>query len=148
QPLNRSTMPGYPGAGNRAMAPEVTLGGRLPGPSLASPASFLPRALGVCQENHAPHGSRCSDPATLDCPPRRARGRGWRACRAVLAMLAVLPANVGLAGPRVDVVVGADAPELERFAAQELAGQFQRLFEADVKIGSNVPEEAGHLVYV
>jgi hypothetical protein len=68
--------------------------------------------------------------------------------RAAVALLCLLAANVALAGPRVDVVVGGDAPELEKFAAQELAGQFQRLFDANVRIDSKVPEGADGLIYV
>lgn len=47
------------------------------------------------------------------------------------------------AGPRVDVVVGKGAPQLERFAADELAGQFRKLFDADVTIGEALPAETG-----
>jgi hypothetical protein len=53
-----------------------------------------------------------------------------------------------LAGPRVDVVVGPQAPELERFAAQELAGQFRRLFDAESKISDRIPSESEHLILV
>jgi hypothetical protein len=50
------------------------------------------------------------------------------------------------AGPSVDVVVGADAPRLERFAAQELAGQFKKLFDASITISDKVPQEPQHLI--
>ena len=43
------------------------------------------------------------------------------------------------AGERVTVVVGRDAPALERFAAEELQGQFQRLFDAEVEIAHERP---------
>lgn len=52
------------------------------------------------------------------------------------------------AGPKVDVVVGAKAPELERFAASELAGQFKKLFEADVTVSEQVPAGAGPLILI
>jgi hypothetical protein len=68
--------------------------------------------------------------------------------RGAVALLCLMAANVGRAGPRVDVVVGADAPELEKFAAQEMAGQFRRLFDAEVKIDSRVADGAKHVVYV
>lgn len=69
--------------------------------------------------------------------------------RAILiAASTILVAQMALAGPRVDVVVGPDAPELERFAAAELAGQFQRLFDADVKTSDQVPKESAHLILV
>lgn len=38
------------------------------------------------------------------------------------------------AAEKVTVVVGHDSPKLERFAAEELAGQFKQLFECDVTI--------------
>ena len=53
-----------------------------------------------------------------------------------------------IAGPRVDVVVGPEAPELERFAAAELAGQFKQLFDADVQIADKVPAQFTHLILV
>lgn len=52
------------------------------------------------------------------------------------------------AGPRVDVIVDKNAPELERFAADELAGQFKRLFEAEVKIADAVPKDAANVIIV
>lgn len=54
--------------------------------------------------------------------------------------------RAALAGPQVDVVIGADAPKLERFAADELAGQFKKLFDADVRIGAKVPASSTHLI--
>ncbi len=68
--------------------------------------------------------------------------------RTAVFSLCMLLAGEALAGPRVDVIVGSAAPELERFAAQELAGQFQKLFEADVKIGETIPGDAGHLILI
>jgi hypothetical protein len=52
------------------------------------------------------------------------------------------------AGPRVSVVVAKDAPQLERFAAEELAGQFRTLFEAEVTIGDAVPADKTPLIVV
>ena len=43
------------------------------------------------------------------------------------------------AGEQITVVVGRDAPELERFAAAELQDQFQRLFDAEVEIAHALP---------
>src|SRR5262245_49537587 len=63
-----------------------------------------------------------------------------------LALL--LCAGTAMAGPRVDVVVGPDAPRLERFAAKELAGQLKALFNADATISEKVPEKAEHLIIV
>src|SRR5579859_857928 len=67
-------------------------------------------------------------------------------CRC-LSLIPIIVANsVVLAGLRVDVVIGPQAPPLERFAAEELAGQFQRLFDADVAISENVPADAPRLI--
>src|SRR5262245_30879015 len=67
----------------------------------------------------------------------------------ILCVLVVLSATgVAAAGPRVDVVVGSDAPRLERFAASELAGQLKALFAADAHIAEKVPDRAEHLVLV
>ncbi|MCZ2341917.1 MAG: hypothetical protein LC104_08995 [Bacteroidales bacterium] len=41
--------------------------------------------------------------------------------------------------PTIPIVIGPDAPKLERFAAEELAGQFQRLFQARTTITETVP---------
>ena len=53
-----------------------------------------------------------------------------------------LSAACASAGPRVDVVIGAGAPPLEKFAAQELADQFALLFEAEVKVTDRLPAES------
>ena len=54
----------------------------------------------------------------------------------------LLATGVSAAGPRVDVVVDEKAPALERFAAEELAAQFRRLFDADVKIVDKAPADS------
>jgi hypothetical protein len=41
-----------------------------------------------------------------------------------------------VAAEKVTVIVGQDAPKLERFAAEELAGQFKQLFGAEVTIAT------------
>lgn len=51
-------------------------------------------------------------------------------------LLFLIVAAATAAGPRVDVVVSADASRLERFAAEELSAQLKRLFDAEVKIAS------------
>jgi hypothetical protein len=50
------------------------------------------------------------------------------------------------AGPRVDVVIGPEAPRLERFAARELAEQFRQLFDAQVQVSDKVPAGAGYRI--
>jgi hypothetical protein len=66
----------------------------------------------------------------------------------LLAAALFFTTSAAWAGPRVDVVVGPQAAELERFAAQELAGQFERLFEAEVKISDKVPAKPEHLILI
>jgi len=56
-----------------------------------------------------------------------------------------------VAADKITVVVGHDAPRLERFAAEELAGQFKQLFECEVTIvtaGEAVANAAGPTVLV
>ena len=53
-----------------------------------------------------------------------------------------------LAGPRVEIVIGEKAPTLDRLAAEELANQLKRVYEADVKIGSTAPADAPHVIFV
>ena len=60
----------------------------------------------------------------------------------------VLSETWSFAGPRVEIVIGEKAPTLERLAADELASQLKRLYEADVKIGSTTPANAEHVLFV
>lgn len=65
-----------------------------------------------------------------------------------LLLVVALIAMTGnaLAGPKVEVVVGATAPELERFAATELAAQLTRLFEAEVNISTKLSKDSKYVV--
>ena len=65
----------------------------------------------------------------------------------VLGVL-VLGSSGALGGPQVDVIVGSEAPELERFAARELQGQLERLFEADVQVGNTSKGGAASRIFV
>src|SRR5262245_41706555 len=65
---------------------------------------------------------------------------------AILTLASSVPRT--FAGPRVDVVVAADASRLEKFAVAELAAQFKRLFDADVRIADKVPAGASALVLI
>ena len=60
----------------------------------------------------------------------------------------VFSSGHALAVPRVDVVVGTSAPRLERFAAQELAGQLKALFDAEVHISEKLPEKSDYPILV
>ncbi len=68
----------------------------------------------------------------------------------LLAMLLATPSFA--AAPPVVVVVGKDAPELEQFAASELAAQFRRLFEVDVSIENSsrtiAAQKSSAVVYI
>ncbi|MFM9962706.1 MAG: hypothetical protein ACKV2Q_15960 [Planctomycetaceae bacterium] len=69
--------------------------------------------------------------------------------KSMMACLIVLLSSLSaFAGPRVDIVIGEKAPALERFAADELAGQLKRVYEAEVKIGSTAPADAPHVIFV
>lgn len=50
--------------------------------------------------------------------------------------------------PQVDIIVGKDAPELERFAASELVEQLKRLFEAEATIREKASGGKAHLILV
>jgi hypothetical protein len=60
----------------------------------------------------------------------------------VILALFVFTSRVQAGGPRLDIVIGNGAPALERFAAQELAGQLKKLFDAQVGISTAVPAHA------
>ena len=74
-------------------------------------------------------------------------------CSSLLALF-VLPAFIALlhtttltaATPRVDIVTGLNAPALEKFAAEELAGYLRRLYETDVSISSSASKNAQAIV--
>ncbi len=65
-----------------------------------------------------------------------------------LAALFLYHAPLYAGGPKVHVVVGPEAPRLERFAAKELAAQFKQLFEAQVTVTDKTPAGADHLILV
>ncbi|MBI1916776.1 MAG: hypothetical protein HYS12_18880 [Planctomycetes bacterium] len=68
--------------------------------------------------------------------------------RLAVPLLALLVAGPSIlaAGPRIDVVIGPDAPRLERFAARELTDQLRKLFDARVQVSEKVPTSAEHLI--
>ena len=70
--------------------------------------------------------------------------------RLAVSLLALLAAGspVLAAAPRIDIVIGLDAPRLERFAARELAGQLRQLFDARVEVSQKVPATSEHLILV
>jgi hypothetical protein len=51
-----------------------------------------------------------------------------------------------LAGPRIEIVIGSDAPKLTRFAAQEMSGQLKTLFDAEVTVRDSVSAGAANVI--
>lgn len=70
--------------------------------------------------------------------------------RLILALagswLTAMTVTAAPVAPTLHIVTGPDAPKLERFAAEELAGQFQRLFQARTTITETVPAGSDPLV--
>lgn len=60
----------------------------------------------------------------------------------------LLTASISVAGPTVGVVVGPDAPKLERRAADDVAALFKHLFDADAAVTNTVPAGVDHLILV
>jgi hypothetical protein len=60
----------------------------------------------------------------------------------------LLIATPALAGPKVGIAVGPDAPKLERVAADEVAAQFKQLFQAETTVAEKIPEGIEHLILV
>lgn len=50
------------------------------------------------------------------------------------------------AGPKVEIVVGADAPKLTRFAADEMSGQLKTLFDAEVTVSNSIRPDAANVI--
>jgi hypothetical protein len=65
----------------------------------------------------------------------------------LLAILC-LTSRVIAAGPSVHIVVGEKAEAIERFAAEEMAGQLKKLFDAEVKIAAAAPTDAANVIYL
>jgi hypothetical protein len=66
-------------------------------------------------------------------------------CLAVLLSLAAIPA---FAGPRIDIVIDKSSPALERLAADELAAQLRRVYEADVKVVAAPADDSPATIFV
>lgn len=52
------------------------------------------------------------------------------------------------AGPTIDIVLGEKADPLEKFAADEMAGQLKKLFNAEVRIGTSLPADSKNIILV
>ena len=56
---------------------------------------------------------------------------------AALCLIVVLSVSSSRGSGRINIVVGTEAPRLEKFAAQEMAAQFRRLFDAKVVVSES-----------
>ena len=52
------------------------------------------------------------------------------------------------AGPRVDIVIGEKAPALEKRAAEDVAADLKKVYDAEVKIATAAPEGAENVIFV
>lgn len=73
-----------------------------------------------------------------------------RICSTALIFISVLLSGSSFtrAAEQVVVVVGHQATDLERLAAEELVSQFKRLFDVHVELTDSLPEKHEHLVLV
>ena len=63
-----------------------------------------------------------------------------------VSCIGLAPFSARAEAPAVAVVVGPEAPALERFAADELASQFRQLFDADVSIDTSAPADSRNII--
>lgn len=73
--------------------------------------------------------------------------RFWRVYSCAIFLMLIHSPRL-FAGPPVELIVGEKAPALEKLAAEELASQLKRVYDADVKIGSIAPANAEHVLFV
>jgi hypothetical protein len=52
------------------------------------------------------------------------------------------------AGPRVDIVIGEKAPPLEKRAAEDIAADLKKVYDAEVKIDTAAPEGAENVIFI
>ncbi|MGI8982804.1 MAG: alpha-glucuronidase family glycosyl hydrolase [Pirellulaceae bacterium] len=52
------------------------------------------------------------------------------------------------AGPRVDIVIGETAPPLEKRAAEDIAADLKKVYDAEVKIATAAPEDAENVIFI
>ena len=70
---------------------------------------------------------------------------GFRASIFTLGLVVALGTNA-YAAEQVEVVIGPEPPKLVQFAADELAGQFKKLFDAEVTIVAKPSDKVGHRI--
>jgi len=64
----------------------------------------------------------------------------------VFCSLTAFSAPAQAAGPKVHIVIAAEADPLEKFAAEEMAGQLKKLFDAETTITTALPADAEHVI--
>jgi hypothetical protein len=57
-----------------------------------------------------------------------------------------LAAAASAAGPKIHIVLTAEAGPLEQFAAEELTGQFKKLFDAETSVSTESPADADNVI--
>lgn len=68
--------------------------------------------------------------------------------RAIVCFVLCGASTAFAVGPKVHIVVGAKAEAIEQFAADELAGQLKKLFDAKVTIGDSAAAEAERVIFL
>lgn len=66
----------------------------------------------------------------------------------IAVALALAWTNAGQAADNITVVVGQGAPDIEHLAAQELVGQFRKLFDANVVLSDFMPPPQDNVVLI
>jgi hypothetical protein len=89
--------------------------------------------------------------ASNEKPLRSPAGAAIRIPRVVVALLALgsfaaFSSPIHAAGPKIHIVLAAEADPLEKFAADEMAGQLKKLFEAETTIATAAPADAEHVI--
>ena len=65
---------------------------------------------------------------------------------ALLLSLAPFSTPADAAGPKIHIVIAAEADPLEKFAAEEMSGQLKKLFGAETTIATSAPTEAENVI--
>src|SRR5687768_4854001 len=67
----------------------------------------------------------------------------------LLCLIVMMAPNLILgAGPNVEIIIGKEAASLERMAAEELAAQLNRLYQAETTISSTVGKSSADRIFV
>ncbi len=80
--------------------------------------------------------------------PRSDFSRVSLSSAAGILLLLSIASSLLAAGPRVDIVIGEKAPALEKRAAEDVAADLKKLYDAEVKIATAAPEGADNLIFI